>query len=99
MIDVISLCVYIRKIVSANLEYPNAFMNICHAFINMTNEVLSNGNGPNLLCREPFFQVHQILTIISGLKVMHIYEYIKLHLNKKKNNLTVTFVISNENLP
>ena len=78
------MCVYIRKIVSANLEYPNAFINIWHAFINMTNEVLSNGNGPNLMCREHFFRVHQILTIISGLKVMLIYDYIKLRLKKKR---------------
>ena len=91
------MCVYIRIIFSANLKYPNAFINICHAFINMTNVVLSIGNGLNLLCRDPFFRVHQILTIISGLKVTHIHDYIKLHLTK--NNLTVTLVISNENLP
>ena len=79
----ISLCVYISDIFSANLKYPNTFIIICHAFINMKNAVLSSGNGPNLLCRESFFRVHQILTIISGLKETHINDYIKLHFKKE----------------
>ena len=76
------MCIY-QNFFSANLKYPNVFINICHAFINMSNEVLSSGNGPNLQCREPFFRVHQILTIISGLKVSHFNDYIKLHLEKE----------------
>ena len=76
------VCIY-QKIVSADLKYSNAFINICHEFINMTNEVLSSGNRPILLFHEPFFRVHQILTIISGLKVTHTNYYIKLHLKKE----------------